>query len=145
MQQFAKEFQQKISSKQYGELERRINSNKNRNTRFVHIKLDRTCMLCRRTIRKGSKALTINKYQQGRHWICLGCALKGLVQGEQQKVYLSCPNYQNMVRTLVTLNNIPFDDEGMAYACYDSLEEYAEVCEKCNKCDIILELEGVSL
>ena len=52
------------------ELENKINSNKNRNTRFVNVKATRVCKSCGQSILKGSKCLTTNKQGVGRQWQC---------------------------------------------------------------------------
>lgn len=73
-----------------------INKSKNRNTRFVRVKSDRSCQYCRNKIRVGDESLTTNKKSEGRRWICLDCL----------NVVLRC------ARTKAKLDSVVFGDDG---------------------------------
>ena len=44
----------------------KVNSNKNRNTRFVKIRTDHICKACGKVLRTGTNCLTTNKQGEGR-------------------------------------------------------------------------------
>lgn len=119
------------------QLVQRVNSNKNRNTRFVKIRANRECKSCGKLIPQGTQALTTNKYRQGRQWFCLKCIFNKIQSNKKQPVYINCSTYKNIIGTLSYMHNLAFDDEGGYCACQDAIGEYAEECEKCNRCNFI--------
>lgn len=92
-----------------------VNKGKNRNLRFVRVKQGRECKYCWKTIRAGSECITINKYKEGRKWVCLECL--GAISRYKE--------------TKVQLNFVPFGDEGAYMALSDLLaEESAELYDR---------------
>ena len=80
-----------------------INSNKNRNIKFVKIRADRVCNNCRSKIKSGTECLTVNNKKAGRVWYCMSC-VDLLYQVTMVKMRKA---------------NVPFDDEGYWLALND--------------------------
>lgn len=92
-----------------------VNKGKNRNLRFVRVKQDRECKYCGAAIRAGSECITINKYKEGRKWVCLEC-LEAISRYKETKAQL---------------NFVPFGDEAAYMALsYLLAEESAELYER---------------
>lgn len=100
-------------------VEQRVNSNKNRNTRFVKVKETRIYKACGQPILKGSKYLTTNRHGVGRQWLCM-----------------NCENYRNIKQTKAKLNCIAFGDDEVYLALQDCLEEQVARCFECGKCNL---------
>lgn len=119
------------------EYEKKINANKNRNTRFVVIRTERHCNKCEVTLPTGTKCLTTNKKDTGRHWYCMKCVQGYLDYKEltEDGIDRTCHIYQCIVNTYQDYNNLPYDDEGGAMADLDALAEYESDCFHCGKCN----------
>ena len=63
-------------------IEKKVNSNKNRNTRFVKVNETRVCKCCGKPILKGVECLTLNKKGIGRQWQCMECTKNELSSGK---------------------------------------------------------------
>ena len=121
-----------MNIKQY---EKKVNSNKNRNTRFVNIRSQHCCKSCGIILNIGTKCLTTNKQGVGRHWYCMNC-VKQMIQykNSNDNVNRNCSTYRCIVSTISDLNNLAFGDEGGALANMEALSEYEEKCLDCGKC-----------
>lgn len=115
-------------------VEQRVNSNKNRNTRFVKVKETRICKACGQPILKGNKCLTTNRHGVGRQWLCMNCA-RNLINNKVNIDY-NCENYRNIKQTKAKLNYIAFGDDGAYLALQDCLEEQVARCFECGKCNL---------
>ena len=103
------------------ELEKMINSNKNRNTRFVNVKATRVCKSCGQPILKGSKCLTTNKQGVGR-------------QLDKLNNKMQCETLRQIHQTQFEMQSLPFGDEGGYMALQDWLDEKIATCIDCGKC-----------
>lgn len=79
----------------------------NKNFKKVKVKVDRTCWHCGNTIHKGTSCLTINPRFERRHWLCNKCFSV----------------YKSILEAKSSLDAVPFDDEGAAYANADYLDQ----------------------
>ena len=125
------------------ELEKRINSNKNRNMRFVIVREAHKCSCCGKSISKGNKCLTLNKRGIGRQWQCMEC-----VKSHVSNQHIQCSKYIEISKTFANLQKtnaemelLPFDDEGgyLAFSEYadelkGSLYDLLLDCKECGKC-----------
>lgn len=109
-------------------LENKVNSNKNRNTRFVKVKDTRICKSCGQLIPKGSKCLTTNKQGVGRQWQCMKCTM-------QQLNKVSCETLRKIHQIQFEMQTLPFGDEGGYMALQDCLDEQIATCIDCGECD----------
>lgn len=114
-------------------IEKKVNSNKNRNTRFVRVNEQRVCKHCGKPIMKGTKCLTLNKKGIGRQWQCMKCTMDGLNFDKTGTNY-TCEVYRNIMEIKVELNNVSFGDEGGYMALSDCLDENIARCIDCGKC-----------
>ena len=114
------------------ELENKINSNKNRNTRFVNVKATRVCKSCGQTIIKGSKCLTTNKQGVGRQWQCMKCTK---LQLNKMSNSMTCETLRKIHQIQCEIQTLPFDDEGGYMALQDCLDEQIATCIDCGKCE----------
>lgn len=123
-----------MNIKQY---EKKVNSNKNRNTRFVKIRTAHQCNNCKKVINSGTKCLTTNRKNNGRHWYCMSCVKLMLQYKAQQSdgINRNCHWYKCIISTLQDYNNLPYDDEGGAMADLEALSEYEGHCLDCGKCN----------
>lgn len=121
-----------MNTRQY---EKKVNSNKNRNTRFVKVRAQHNCASCKRILSAETKCLTTNKKGAGRHWYCMSC-VKKMIQYKDNNdcVNRNCHMYKCIMSTINELNNLPFDDDGGALANMEALSEYEEKCLDCGKC-----------
>lgn len=122
-----------MNIKQY---EKKVNSNKNRNTRFVNIRSAHQCNNCKNIIYKGTKCLTTNKKGAGRRWYCISC-VKTMLQYRVETsddINRNCHWYKCIIGTLQDYNNLSYGDEGGAMATLEALSEYEEKCLDCGKC-----------
>lgn len=115
-------------------VEQRVNSNKNRNTRFVKVKETRICKSCGQPILKGSKCLTTNKHGVGRQWQCMNC-IRNLMNNKVGINY-NCDNYKAVKQTEAKLNCVAFGDDGAYLALKDYLEEQVARCFECGRCSL---------
>ena len=113
--------------------EQRVNSNKNRNTRFVKVKETRICRCCGQPILKSNKCLTTNIQGIGRQWQCMKCT-RNLLNLDKTGVNYTCETYRNIRRTEAELNNVAFGDEGAYMALTDYLDEQIARCLDCGRC-----------
>ena len=113
------------------ELENKINSNKNRNTRFVNVKATRVCKSCGQPILKGSKCLTTNKQGVGRQWQCMKCTMQQL---DKLNNKMQCETLRQIHQTQFEMQSLPFGDEGGYMALQDWLNEKIATCIDCGKC-----------
>ena len=86
------------------ELENKINSNKNRNTRFVNVKATRLCKSCGQPILKGSKCLTTNKQGVGRQWQCMKCTMQQL---DKLNNKMQCETLRQIHQTQFEMLSLP--------------------------------------
>lgn len=114
-------------------VEKEVNANKNRNTRFVRVNETRVCKCCGKSILKGTKCLTLNKKGVGRQWQCMKCTMDELSLDKAGTNY-TCEVYRNIVEIKVELNNVSFGDEGGYMALSDCLDENIARCIDCGKC-----------
>lgn len=117
--------------------EKKVNSNKNRNTRFVKIRQDRQCYCCKKVLKSNTKCLTTNTKGKGRHWYCMRC-VKGILEYKarnQDGINRNCQWLRAIMNVLIDLDNLPYYDEGGAEADYDALAEYEEKCLDCGRCN----------
>lgn len=115
-------------------LESKINSNKNRNTRFVNVKATRVCKSCGRQILKGNKCLTTNKLGVGRQWQCMGCTMSQLNKLSNKT---TCETFRQIHQIQFEMQTLPYDDEGGYMALYDCLDEKIAKCIDCGKCEYL--------
>ena len=117
--------------------ENKVNSNKNRNTRFVKIRLSRICNSCGKVQNVGTKCLTTNKKGAGRQWYCMKCVNKILIHKSKNSTNINrnCHLYKCILSTLQDYNNLTYDDEGGAMATLDALSELEDKCLDCGNCD----------
>lgn len=108
----------------------KLNSNINRNHRFVNVKECRTCANCGAKIMKTNLCLTTNNRNQGRKWYCIKCVESKLKSKDTKNV---CEVYKDIVRTEIELNALSFDDEGAYMAYQESIAELQLQCEGCTK------------
>lgn len=87
----------------------------NRNTKRVTVKANRNCWHCNKIIPKGTVCLTVNPKGYGRHWLCKDCISL----------------YNSIIEAKCSLDSVPFDDEGAAYANADYLDEKVSEWEGC--------------
>ena len=113
-------------------LENKINSNKNRNTRFVKVKDTRICRSCGQPILKGSKCLTTNKQGVGRQWQCMKCTLSQLNKTNNR---MTCETLRQIHQIQFEMQSLPFGDEGGYMALQDCLDEKIATCMDCGKCE----------
>lgn len=73
----------------------------------VKIRTNRVCAYCEGTLPKGSLCYTYSKKYKGREWVCCECVRQ----------------WRNLISVKADRNLIPFDDEGMAYAVEDYVDE----------------------
>lgn len=83
----------------------------NKNKR-VTLKADRNCWHCNKIIPKGTTRLTVSPKGYGRHWLCGNC---GIIEAK------------------CSLDSVPFDDEGAAYANADYLDEKVSEWDSCSR------------
>ena len=88
---------------------------KYKNTKKVKVKANRNCWHCNKIIPKGNVCLTVNPKGYGRHWLCKDCISL----------------YNSIVEAKCSLDSVPFDDEGAAYANADYLDERVSEWESC--------------
>ena len=115
-------------------VEQGVNSNKNRNTRFVTVKETRICKSCGQPILKGNKCLTTNRHGVGRQWLCMNCV--GNLINNKVDIDHDCENYRNIKQTKARLNCVAFGDDGAYLALNDCLEEQVARCFECGKCNL---------
>lgn len=113
------------------ELENKINSNKNRNTRFVNVKATRVCKSCGQSILKGNKCLTTNKQGVGRQWQCMRCTMQQL---NKISTRTTCATLRQIHQIQFEMQSLPFGDEGGYMALQDCLGEKIATCMDCGKC-----------
>ena len=113
-------------------LENKINSNKNRNTRFVKVKDTRICRSCGQIIPKGSKCLTTNKQGVGRQWQCMKCTM---LQLNKINNSMTCETLRQIRQIQCEIQTLPFDDEGGYMALQDCLEGQIATCIDCGECE----------
>lgn len=113
-------------------LENKVNSNKNRNTRFVTVKATRICKSCGQSILKGSKCLTTNKRGVGRRLQCMKCTT---LQFNKIDTRITCEIFKQICQTQSKMQSLPFGDEGGYMALYDCLDEQITMCIDCGKCE----------
>lgn len=118
------------------QLERKVNKNKNRNTRVVVIRSQHLCSMCNTLLRVGTKCLTTNNRKEGRRWTCSNCVKQRLNNKVQclSDCNRKCNIYRSIVETIMELKSAPFGDEGGAMALMETLSEYEEQCLDCGKC-----------
>lgn len=112
-------------------IENNVNSNKNRNIRFVKVKDTRVCKSCGQPILKGSKCLTINKQGVGRKWQCMKCTMLKL---NKLNNMMECETFRKIRQIQFEIKALPFDDEGGYMALQDCLDEQIATCIDCGKC-----------
>lgn len=112
----------------------KVNSNKNRNTRFVKIRTDHICKACGKVLRTGTNCLTTNKQGEGRQWYCNKCVATMLSNNHNDGINRQCNLYRCIMSTKVDLDNVAFGDEGASLAYMDALSEYEDKCLDCGKC-----------
>lgn len=115
-------------------LENKINSNKNRNIRFVNVKATRVCKSCGQPILKGSKCLTINKHGVGRQWQCMKCTMLQLNKTNNR---VTCETLRQIRQIQFEMQTLPFGDDGGYMALYDCLDEKIARCIDCGKCEYL--------
>lgn len=120
-----------MNMKQFKE---KVNSNKNRNTRFVKIKANHNCKACGKLLKTGTNCLTTNKQGDGRRWYCNKCVANILSNNHNDGINRQCNLYKCIIYTKVDLDNIAFGDEGAALAYMEALSEYETECLDCGKC-----------
>ena len=120
-----------MNMKQFKE---KVNSNKNRNTRFVKIKSNHICKACGRTLKTGTNCLTTNKQGKGRSWYCNKCVATMLSNNHNDGINRQCNLYRCIMSTKVDLANVAFGDDRASLAYMDALSEYEEKCLDCGKC-----------
>lgn len=113
-------------------LENKINSNKNRNTRFVTVRDTRICRSCGQPILKGNKCLTTNKQGVGRQWQCMKCTQLQLNKANGNNV--KCETLRQIYQTQSEMQTLPFGDEGGYKALQDYLDKQIAMCIDCGKC-----------
>lgn len=116
-------------------VEQGVNSNKNRNTRFVKVKETRVCKSCGQPILKGSKCLTTNKHRVGRQWQCMNCTRN--LMNSKADINYNCDNYKNIKQTEAKLKCVAFGDDGAYLALQDCLEEQVARCFECGRCSLL--------
>ena len=79
----------------------------NNNFKEVSVRKDRICWHCGNIIPVGTSCITINPKFDGRHWLCNSCY--GV--------------YKSILEAKGSLDAVPFDDEGAAYANADWLND----------------------
>ena len=89
--------------------ENKVNSNKNRNIRFVNVKDIRVCKSCGQSILKGSKCLTINKHGVGRQWQCMKCTMLQLNKTNNR---VTCETLRQIRQIQFEMQTLPFGDDG---------------------------------
>lgn len=114
-------------------IEKKVNSNKNRNTRFVSVNETRVCKCCGKIIQKGVECLTINKKGIGRQWQCMKCT-KDELSSSKIGINYTCEVYRSIIETKIELGNVSFGDEGGYMALSDCLDENISRCVDCGKC-----------
>ena len=111
-----------------------VNSNNNKNTRFVKIRKDRICKSCGKLLKCGTNCLTTNKKNEGRQWYCNSCVKNILSRTQNDGINKGCQIYRNILSTKIELDNVAFDDEGAALAYMEALDECETECLDCCKC-----------
>lgn len=80
------------------------------NFTLVTVRANRQCMHCKEIIPAGTKCLTVNKYAEGRQWMCMTCRSMAM----------------NIQRLKCQYDCIPFGDEGAEWAISDAIGEVEE-------------------
>lgn len=109
----------------------KVNSNENKNTRFVIIKEDRKCATCGEVLEAGNVYITTNNRGEGRRWYCNVCLSNMIAENYTNR---QCDLYKSIIATRANLNNVAFGDEGASIAYMDALSEYESKCLDCNNC-----------
>lgn len=114
--------------------ESKVNSNKNRNTRFVYVKATRVCKSCGQSILKGNKCLTTNKQGVGRQWQCMKCTRSQLNTFNNS---VTCEILRQIRQIQFEMQTLSFGDEGGYLALQDCFDEKIAMCIECGKCEFV--------